>query len=238
MDAPHRSTSLPVNEIRDYHRINAELAQQLDRGATRIRLTGVEGQRLLLSSLRGNWNATIELDGRAGPELASELDAPNLTILAHAGAADGAGRGLRSGSLFLLGETGNLVAYRQTGGAIYCLAPVGHRPGLELRGGSLLLASYSGRLIGERQCGGRIFVGPLAASGSSTPGHARRGGRCLLAASPLSPDDKHVLDHLLQHASLRLGRVAASNALNAFGPVGSETPPQAPSDQSYPPGEV
>ena len=89
-----------VPELRDYQQINAELVRRLNLGQPHVRLEGVEGQRLLVSRLAGAWQAVIEVDGNAGPELAAELDAPGLTVVCRGSAADGAGRGLvaRDGS--------------------------------------------------------------------------------------------------------------------------------------------
>ena len=94
-----------VPELRDYQQINAELVRRLNLGERHVRLEGVDGQRLLVSRIAGAWKALIELDGNAGPELAAELDAPDLTVVCRGSAADGAGRGLAAGRL-LIGGTG------------------------------------------------------------------------------------------------------------------------------------
>jgi hypothetical protein len=80
------SPVVPVNEIRDYLQVNTQVAKLLDTGAGRIRLTGVEGQRLLLSGLAGPWRAVVEVEGRAGPELAAAIHAPELVVIARAAA--------------------------------------------------------------------------------------------------------------------------------------------------------
>ncbi|MBX6313732.1 MAG: glutamate synthase [Isosphaeraceae bacterium] len=169
---------LTVPEIRDYQRINAQLVALLEAGHRHIRLVGVEGQRLLVFGLKGSWSATIEVEGRAGPELAAELEAPSLVVVARGPAADGAGRHLRAGTLLILGDADAAVAYGQAGGLVVVIGSAGPRAGLELAGGTLVLAGAVGRLAGERQSGGQIFafadrLGPHA-------GHGRRGGRLIL----------------------------------------------------------
>src|SRR4051794_29906274 len=67
------ATSIPVPELRDYHQINAELVRRLDLGQRHVRLEGVAGHRLLVAGLAGPWQAIVEVDGNAGPELAAEL---------------------------------------------------------------------------------------------------------------------------------------------------------------------
>ena len=168
------SAELTVPELRDYRRINAELSHLLDAGESVVRLAGVEGQRLLLHGLRGTWTGMVELHGWAGPELAAELDAPNLCILCFGHAAEGAGRGLHAGSLLIAGAAGDAVAYGQSGGVIVVAGAAGARAGLNLSGGTLALLGASGRLAGERQFGGRIFA--RADALGPYPGHGRRGG--------------------------------------------------------------
>jgi glutamate synthase domain-containing protein 3 len=181
---------VPVDEIRDYHRVNAEVARRLDRGATRVRLTGVEGQRLLLAGLRGAWRATVEIEGSAGPELAAGLETPGVLVVVNGAAADGAGRSLRSGTLLIRGSAGDGLGYRQAGGVIYALGRAGHRAGLAMEGGVLLLKGGAGRLAGERQSGGLIVaageLGPFA-------GHGRHGGRLLAPGEAPGPPDEALL---------------------------------------------
>jgi glutamate synthase domain-containing protein 3 len=176
-DGLDRDRDVPVvsiPDIRDYQKINAELVALLDAGHRRVRLAGAEGQRLLGSGLRGAWNALIELEGRAGTELAAALDAPGLTIVCRGPAADGAGRGLRAGRLVILGAAGPAVGYAMEGGTIVVLGAVGPRAGLNQRGGQLVAFEAVGPLAAERQAGGRFLayedrVGPHA-------GRGRRGG--------------------------------------------------------------
>jgi glutamate synthase domain-containing protein 3 len=179
---------LPIPEIRDYQRINAEVAARLDAGQSRICLSGAEGQRLLLEGLQGPWSALLELEGRAGPELAAGLDAPGLTIVAHGPAADGAARGLRAGRVILLEAAGDALGYVQEGGTVLAAAGAGHRVGLGQRGGVLVVLGPLGRLAGERQSGGRLFVGRDDLGPHA--GHGRRGGAMIrLTPSGAAPAD-------------------------------------------------
>jgi glutamate synthase domain-containing protein 3 len=176
---------VPVDEIRDYHRINAEITRLLNLGHVHLRLGGVGGQRLLLAGLSGPWEAAVEVVGAAGPELAADLDSPGLVVLAHGAAADGAGRGLRAGTLWVRGRAGDGLAYGQRGGVVAAVGPAGHRAGLAMQGGLLLLLGGAGRLAGERQAGGlvvaRAGLGPDA-------GHARRGGRLVGPGEPIEDE--------------------------------------------------
>ena len=163
---------VPVDEVRDYEKINGEVVRLLDEGHDRIRLTGVNRQRLLLLGLRGSWSASILVDGPAGPELGAEMDAPDLTVFSR-GASDGAGRSLRSGRIVILGDAGDVTGYLQRGGTILVIGRSGSRSGLGMSGGNLILLGESGRLTGERQSGGYLLaadsVGPNA-------GYCRGGG--------------------------------------------------------------
>jgi glutamate synthase domain-containing protein 3 len=174
--------SLPIPEIRDYQKINAELVALLDQGHRFVRLEGAEGQRLLASGLSGAWDAVVEILGRTGPELASNLDAPGLVIVARGPTADGAGRGLRSGRVIVLGDAGDAAGYAQSGGLLLVSGSTGHRTGLALSGGTLAILGKAGRLAGDRQSGGRLFVrrGQLGPH----PGRGRRGGRLIELPDP------------------------------------------------------
>jgi glutamate synthase domain-containing protein 3 len=179
--------SLSIPEIRDYDRINAELVRCLDDGHPHVRLVGAEGQRFLAGALAGDWKAVVEIEGRAGPELAAGLDAPGVTVVCRGPAADGAGRGLRAGRLLILGDAEDCLGYAQEGGAILAARDAGHRAGLNQRGGVLAILGAVGRLAGERQSGGWLFVsgdrlGPFA-------GHGRRGGRSVRLDSTEDPQD-------------------------------------------------
>jgi methylamine---glutamate N-methyltransferase subunit B len=202
---------LSIPEIRDYDRINAELKQRLDEGQSYIRLIGAEGQRLLVAGLSGPWSGLIEIEGKAGPELAASLDAEGLTVIARGSADDGAGRGLRAGTLIILGDAGEALGYALEGGRILAAGNAGHRVGLGQRGGIIVVLGTLGRLAGERQAGGRLFaysdrLGPHA-------GRARRGGvfhrlgnEDLAASDPaLFPEDAEVFRRLLGDAGPWLG---------------------------------
>lgn len=194
-----------VAEIREYPRINAEVARLLNLGGSRVFLRGVGGQRLLLAGLRGDWSATVELDGFAGPELAAELDAPNLKVVCRGSAADGAGRGMKAGELFILGGAGDAIGLGQIGGLIAVAGPVGDRAGLRQRGGLLILLDDVGRLAGERMSGGLLLaiagrIGPFA-------GLARVGGTLALPESQSADSIENLGDNLDPNDSRRLRAV-------------------------------
>lgn len=172
---------LVVPEIRDYQRLNAELTALLDAGSPRVLLAGAEGQRLLASGLSGPWRAVVEVEGRAGPELAAGLNAPDLTVVCRGPAADGAGSGLRGGRLIVLGDAGAGVGYAQRGGSIVVAGDCGPRAGLNQSGGVLVLLGRVDILGGERQSGGHLFVSSRSAGAHA--GRGRRGGRFVEVAA-------------------------------------------------------
>lgn len=166
----------------------------LDLGCPRIRLEGVSQQRLLLWGLRGPWEAAVEIHGHAGPELAAELDAPGLIVLAHDPVDAGVGQGMLSGSVWVRAAAGELAGYGQAGGVLVVQRHCGDRAGLRQRGGLLMLLGSAGRLAGERQSGGMIVcrgpLGPLAQRGQT-------GGLLVHAPDRLEPGlHDRVLDAL------------------------------------------
>lgn len=175
-----------VPEVRDFARINAELSLLLDAGHPHVRLAGADGQRLLVRGLRGPWRSLVEVQGDAGPELAADLNAPNLVVVCTGSVLDGAGRGMVNGRLLVLGDAGAVAGYAQSGGTIVVAGSVGPRAGLDQSGGRLVLRGPVGRLAGERQSGGLVLVlrGPI---GPFT-GHGRSGGR-FVGPESLGEDD-------------------------------------------------
>jgi glutamate synthase domain-containing protein 3 len=185
---PAAPSSISVPELRDYHQINAEIVRRLNRGERHVRLDGVERQRLLASGLSGPWEATVELLGDAGPELAAGLNAPNLLVVCRGASADGAGSGLKAGRLILHGPTGTAVGYAQEGGLIVALGAAGPRAGLRMAGGRLVLCGTVGPMAGERQAGGELFlppagVGPHAGRGACGGSRSTADGSWLAAYS-------------------------------------------------------
>jgi hypothetical protein len=159
---------------------------------------------LLASGLSGPWEAIVEVDGNAGPELAAEMDAPGITVLCRGTAADGAGRGLVAGTLMLLGAAGAAAGYLQRGGLIVAAGDAGPRPGLCQQGGDLVLLGRAGSLAGERRTGGRLFF--HASRAGRHPDFAARGGRSVpFGSGPnllegLAPDDRRVVGRALELA--------------------------------------
>ena len=188
-----------VPEVRDYVRINAELVALLDSGHPRIRLDGAEGQRLLASGLVGPWRATIEIQGRTGPELAANIDAPGLRIVARGDTQDGAGRGLKAGIIVVVGDVGDGVGYAQSGGTLVVTGDAGHRAGLGQSGGILAVLGKSGRLAGDRQSGGTFFLGRGGVG--PYPGLGRRGGRRVGWFDPWDDQDRTAWNDLVEAVS-------------------------------------
>jgi glutamate synthase domain-containing protein 3 len=190
---------IPVPEIRDYHAINAEIVAHLDAGRREIRLSGARGQRLLAAGLSGSWEAVIEVDGDAGPELAAGLDAPGLTVIGRGRAGDGVASGMRAGRVLVLGAVGVAFGYAQRGGLAAAAGDAGARAGLLQSGGDIVLLAGAGRGAAERQSGGRLFL--VDDPPVLHLGRGRRGGRVIRtsrdASAPVEPADRLALLEIL-----------------------------------------
>ena len=189
--------SLSIPDIRDYQRINAELIGHLNAGHRLVRLVGAEGQRLLVSGLSGSWDAVIEVEGFAGPELSAGMDAPGLSVVCRGPVADGAGSGLRNGRIMVLGDAGPAVGYAQRGGTIIVSGKTGPRAGLNQSGGVIVLLGEVGPLAGERQSGGHFFA--FADRLGPHPSRGQYGGRFIpiQSAAVLDPDGAVVLQSIM-----------------------------------------
>ncbi|MGE3820991.1 MAG: glutamate synthase [Isosphaeraceae bacterium] len=187
-DVPQGNASnvplVSVPDLRDYHLINKEVETHLNAGRRRVRLIGVERQRLLLSGLAGPWDAVVDVEGDVGPEFAEGLCAPNVTVICRGNASDGLGLGMEAGFVVVLGDAGPAVGYAMRGGTLVVKGRAGPRAGLNQVGGELILLGSVGGLAGERQSGGLISV----VEGNCGPflGRGRRGGELLLR-DPTAP---------------------------------------------------
>jgi glutamate synthase domain-containing protein 3 len=196
-----------IPEIRDYQKINAELVALLDQGHPLIRLEGAEGQRLLASGLVGPWTATIEIVGRTGPELAANLNAPGLVVVARGSTADGVGSGLIDGRVIVLGHATDGAGYGQAGGILVVAGDAGHRAGLRQSGGTLALLGSVGRLAGDRQSGG-VLIARTNDLGAHA-GRGRTGGSFIDFAAPdpqLDLSTRNAYQQMADFAAPWLGR--------------------------------
>lgn len=198
-----------VPEIRDYHQINREVARLLSTGATRVRLMGVDGQRLLLSGLEGPWSATLEIVGTTGPDLAFGMNAPGVRAIVMGSAGAGAGYGLKAGTVLIVRDAAEGVGARMEGGTVIVAGTAGHRAGYRQSGGRLLVLGPAGRLAGDRRTGGTLL---LDAARASTPfGRGAIGFRWLQSddqgiSGLLSAEECRALRESLAGASFEMGR--------------------------------
>lgn len=183
--------TIDVPDIRDYHRINAELTQLLDQGTRHVRLLGAENQRLLLSKVAGPWSAIVEIEGNSGPELCFGMDAPGLRVVCRGSVADGVGSGMIEGKLLILGNAGSGAGVSQRGGSIIVGGNTAERAGLGQFGGTLTLLGSVAALAGERQVGGTLIGVKNLVKGPYGRGH--RGGHSILLLDQVEvPDAKFV----------------------------------------------
>ena len=166
-----------VPEIRDYERINLEIVARLQTGFKTIVLQGVEGQRLLVSGLSGDWEGCVVVEGRAGPDLGAGLNTPRLRVDCLGDVADGVGHSLRGGSICVRGNAGTCAGYGLSGGRIIIEGNTGPRAGLNQKGGLLVVFGNAGNLVGEGRAGG-IFAAFAGRIGKH-PNLAATGGRFL-----------------------------------------------------------
>ena len=143
-------------EWRDSHAVTQQVALSLNRGVAKVHLTGARGDRLLLAGLTGSWTAEIRIDGDLGTELARDMNAPNIFVLADGAAGAGAGAGLKAGTLVISGKAGPLLGSQIKGGEIWALAGSGARLAYRAEGGRIVAASAIGPMAMDRRRGGTL----------------------------------------------------------------------------------
>ena len=156
----------------------------------------MEKQRLLLAEVAGPWSALVEVEGNAGPELGSRLNAPNLRVVCRGSVADGLGSGLVEGKILVLGDAGAGAGMSQLGGSIVVAGSAAERAGLNQRGGLLTLLGAVGRLAGERQSGGTFLA--FERNLAERSGQNRRGGLSILLGQPATDEQTRTLSEILR----------------------------------------
>lgn len=143
-------------EWRDSHAVTQQVALSLSRGVGKVHLTGARGDRLLLAGLSGTWTADIRIDGDLGTELARNMNAPGVFVLANGAAGAGAGSGMKAGTLVITGKAGPLLGTQLAGGEIWALAGAGARLAYRAEGGLIVASSGVGPMAMDRRRSGTL----------------------------------------------------------------------------------
>lgn len=139
-----------------YKQVNEWINDAVDDGVRRITLKGINGQRYIGNSLRGD-GVRIDIRGVPGNDLATFMDGP--TVWVHTNAQDGIANTMNEGKVVVCGDAGDVLAYGMRGGKLFVKGDVGYRVGIHMK-------EYHGK-VPVVVCGGkaRDFFGEYMAGG-------------------------------------------------------------------------
>jgi glutamate synthase domain-containing protein 3 len=139
-----------------YSELNEAIRAEIARGATLLRVSGVNGQRYIGTGLQGV-GVKIEVHGTTGNDAAMFADGVEVEV--HGNAQDGVGNTMSGGRVIVHGDAGDVLGYGMRGGRIFIRGDVGYRVGIHMKA--------FGTAVPVLVCGGkaRDFFGEYMAGG-------------------------------------------------------------------------
>jgi glutamate synthase domain-containing protein 3 len=162
-----------------YRDLNMLLRALMERGATRLHLRGISGQRYLGTNLQKAVRITVE--GVPGQDLGAFMDGPTIEVLGDA--QDGCGNTMNSGTIVIHGSAGDILGHSMRGGEIFVRDHVGYRVGIHMKeygagpwGGTgrpvIVIGGTAQHFLGEYMAGGMLLLlGGHLASDEPHPAH-------------------------------------------------------------------
>jgi glutamate synthase domain-containing protein 3 len=142
-----------------YRELNASLNDAVQKGADRVVVRNVNGQRYIGTNLHAS--VTLELFGTPGNDLGAFMNGPIIHI--HGNGQDGVGNTMNDGEIVVHGRAGDALGLAARGGAIFVRDGAGYRAGIHMK-------EYEGRrplvvvgggaqdFLGEYMAGGVLVV--------------------------------------------------------------------------------
>lgn len=142
-----------------YKVLNSMVEDSLNKGAKKIKLVNVNGQRYIAAGVKGK--VEIEIHGTPGDDLGAFMDGPIITV--YGNAQDGIGNTMNSGMIIVHGDARDIVGHSMRGGKIFVNGDVGYRVGIhmkEYKGNYpvIVAAGVAGDFLGEYMAGGRVVI--------------------------------------------------------------------------------
>ena len=141
-------------EGRSTQEINAEIKQQIKKGATEILVRNPGARHNLGVAILER--VTIRLDGSVGYYCGGLIDGPNFEIAGSAGW--GLAESMMNGQVVVRGSAGNGAAAAIRGGTVVIQQDAAARLGVSMKGGTVLVAGNCGYMAGFMGQKGTIIV--------------------------------------------------------------------------------
>jgi len=159
-----------MNEIIDadhvyYKELNTEVREKVAKGANRIVLKNVNGQRYIGLGVKGSTHISVE--GVPGNDLGMFMD--GLTVEVFANAQDGLANTMNEGNIIIHGDAGDVLGYGMRGGSLFIEGHVGYRVGIHMKAfkskvPKIVIGGTARDFFGEYMAGGIMVLLGLGAT--------------------------------------------------------------------------
>jgi len=208
-----------------YRDLNALIREAVEKGAERIELRDVHGQRYIATNLRAG--VDIDIYGTPGNDLGAFMNGSRITV--YGNAQDGCGNTMNEGEIIVHGHAGDITGLSARGGSIFVREGVGYRAAIHMKEYQgkrpvLVIGGTGQDFLGEYMAGGVVVVLGLGLQDGHKAGYVgtgMHGGVIYLrgeiepfqlgkevGVAPLDGGDKAILKDLV-------GRFAGHFGLNA-----------------------
>ena len=159
---PSRDT-IPAIDIHadgvHYRDLNALIREAVEKGARRIELRDVHGQRYIGTNLHAA--ADIYIYGTPGNDLGAFMNGSRITV--YGNAQDGCGNTMNEGEIIVHGHAGDITGLSARGGKIFIREGVGYRAGIHMKEygekkPALVIGGTAQDFLGEYMAGGIVVV--------------------------------------------------------------------------------
>ena len=142
-----------------YRDLNARLREEVERGAEKISLSNVYGQRYIGTDI--NKPVEIEINGTPGNDLGAFMNGPRIVVKGNA--QDGCGNTMNDGEIVVHGRAGDTVGLSARGGKILIKGDVGYRAGIHMKEYKekkpvIIIGGTAQDFLGEYMSGGVLIV--------------------------------------------------------------------------------
>jgi glutamate synthase domain-containing protein 3 len=139
--------------------LNLRLREATSKGAQRIELRNVYGQRYIGTDL--NKPVEIEIFGTPGNDLGAFMDGPSIIVRGNA--QDGCGNTMNNGEITIHGHAGDIIGLSARGGKIFVKEGVGYRAGIHMKEYGdkkpvLVIGDTAQDFLGEYMAGGILIL--------------------------------------------------------------------------------
>ncbi len=142
-----------------YRDLNALLRELERRGAEKVEISNVYGQRYIGTDLKTK--IKIDVYGTPGNDLAAFMDGPTLEV--HGNAQDCTANTMNDGQIVIHGRAGDITGYGMRGGRIFIRDDVGYRVGIHMKEYMdkkpyMVVGGTAQDFLGEYMAGGILVV--------------------------------------------------------------------------------